>query len=73
MTTTQHLHVDEPGLVVLDIAAADEETARTVMDTLDRLWATSGAAPVRRVPGVPGVRVRLYADVRRRPAAGELS
>ncbi|MER7832139.1 DUF6207 family protein [Streptomyces sp. NPDC052644] len=66
----QHL---EDGLVVLDIAAADEETARTVTDTLDRLWATSGTATVRRVPGEPGVRARLYADVRRRPETGEPS
>ncbi|MFI6415807.1 DUF6207 family protein [Streptomyces sp. NPDC050585] len=66
----QHL---EDGLVVLDIAAADEETARTVTDALDRLWATSGTATVRRVPGEPGVRIRLYADVRRRPETGEPS
>ncbi|CAL9631637.1 DUF6207 family protein [Streptomyces sp. enrichment culture] len=71
MSTDQHPH--EPGLVVLDIAAADEATARTVTDTLDRLWATSGTAPVRRVPGEPGVRARLYADVRRRPEAPERS
>ncbi|MEU3823389.1 DUF6207 family protein [Streptomyces sp. NPDC030392] len=66
----QHL---EDGIVVSDLAAAGEKTALTVMDTLDRLWATSGTATVRRVPGEPGVRARLYADVRRRPETGEPS
>ncbi|MEU6213445.1 DUF6207 family protein [Streptomyces sp. NPDC047023] len=28
-------------------------------------WATSGVGPVRRDPGEPGVRARIYADVLR--------
>lgn len=63
-------HLAEPGLVVLDIAAADEETVQAVTDALDRLWATSGTASIQRVPGEPGVRARLHADVRRRPGHG---
>ncbi|MFE9446516.1 DUF6207 family protein [Streptomyces sp. NPDC006602] len=59
----------QPGLVILDITAADEATARAAMTELDRLWATSGIAVVRRVPGEPGVKARLYAHLRRRPAA----
>ncbi|MFJ7416345.1 DUF6207 family protein [Streptomyces sp. NPDC098077] len=35
-------HVSEPGLVVLDITAADEETALALMEELQQLWATSG-------------------------------
>ncbi|MGW0940154.1 DUF6207 family protein [Streptomyces sp. NPDC002666] len=58
-------HVLESGLVVLDITAADEDTAHTVMAVLDRHWATSGMAVVRRIPGAPGVRARIYADTRR--------
>ncbi|WNI34381.1 DUF6207 family protein [Streptomyces sp. ITFR-6] len=58
-------HVSEPGLVVLDIAAADEATALQAMQELGRLWATSGVVPVWRVPGEVGVRARLYADLRR--------
>lgn len=57
--------MSEPGLVVVDIAALDEETAGAVMSRLDDLWATSGIGRVRRVAGEPGVRARLYADIRR--------
>ncbi|WP_405691035.1 DUF6207 family protein [Streptomyces sp. NBC_00057] len=35
-------HITEPGLVVLDVTAADENTIRAVMDSLQRWWATSG-------------------------------
>ncbi|WP_331762017.1 DUF6207 family protein [Streptomyces anulatus] len=58
-------HVSEPGLVVLDITAADEETALALMDELQQLWATSGITEIRRDPAQPGVRARVYADVRR--------
>ncbi|MFE1409016.1 DUF6207 family protein [Streptomyces sp. NPDC058770] len=36
-------HIDEPGLVVLDIAAADEETAPAVVAGPEQWWAASGA------------------------------
>ncbi|MFJ8856781.1 DUF6207 family protein [Streptomyces sp. NPDC102437] len=58
-------HVAEPGLVVLDITAADEGTLCAVMEALQQRWATSGMTSVRRLPGEPGVRARVYADVRR--------
>lgn len=58
-------HIAEPGLVVLDITGADEDTVRAVMATLEGRWATSGIVPVRREPGEPGVRARIYADVLR--------
>ncbi|MEU9983596.1 DUF6207 family protein [Streptomyces sp. NPDC050856] len=44
-------HIAEPGLVVLDVIAADEGTVRAVMDGLQQLWATSGITPVWRTPG----------------------
>ncbi|MCA1223392.1 DUF6207 family protein [Streptomyces sp. 8L] len=59
-----HVHLTEPGLLVLDITALDEETARAAMRELEQLWRTSGVAPVRRVPGTAGVTARLYADLR---------
>jgi DsbC/DsbD-like thiol-disulfide interchange protein len=58
-------HVAEPGLVVLDVTAADEDTIRAVMDGLQQQWATSGVTPVWRTPGEAGVRARVYADIRR--------
>ncbi|MEV7447026.1 DUF6207 family protein [Streptomyces sp. NPDC091204] len=67
-------HIAEPGLVVLDVTGGDEDAVRAVMAALEGGgWATSGVDPVRRDPGEPGVRARVYADVtprrlrRRRP------
>lgn len=57
--------IPEPGLVVLDVTAHDEATAHAVMAVLEQTWATSGFTPVRREAGVPGVRARVYADIRR--------
>ncbi|MFJ2272456.1 DUF6207 family protein [Streptomyces sp. NPDC087228] len=62
-------HVSEPGLVVLDITAADEATAQAVMADLEQWWAISGIMPVQREPGTPGVKARVYADIRRRSPA----
>ncbi|WP_327372345.1 DUF6207 family protein [Streptomyces sp. NBC_01217] len=59
-------HITEPGLVVLDVAAADEDTIRAVMDSLQQRWATSGITPVWRAPGEAGVRAGVYADIRHR-------
>ncbi|MFJ6785883.1 DUF6207 family protein [Streptomyces yangpuensis] len=58
-------HIAEPGLVVLDITGGDEDTVRAVMTALEERWATSGIVPMRRDPGEPGVRARVYADVLR--------
>ncbi|MET9556759.1 DUF6207 family protein [Streptomyces sp. NPDC006645] len=57
--------IPEPGLVVLDVTAHDEATAHAVIAVLEQTWATSGITPVQRVPGVPGVRARVHADIRR--------
>ncbi|MFI8106662.1 DUF6207 family protein [Streptomyces sp. NPDC086023] len=50
------MHLAEPGLVVLTLAGADEETVLAAAAELERWWATSGTPKVRRVPGarLPG-------------------
>ncbi|MGW0564415.1 DUF6207 family protein [Streptomyces sp. NPDC003016] len=68
--STDAQHIAEPCLVVLDVTAADQDTARTVMETLQQHWATSGVTPVQRTPGQAGVKARVYADTRR-PNTGE--
>ncbi|MFI9586339.1 DUF6207 family protein [Streptomyces sp. NPDC052236] len=70
MDRVDEQHVSEPGLLVLDITAADEATVLAAMAELDRRWATSGTA-LRRVPGEPGVTALLYADLRRHPPAAQ--
>lgn len=64
-------HVSESGLLVLDITAADESTAAAALRELDRLWASSGANRVWRVPGEPGVKARLHVDLRHTGAGAE--
>ncbi|MBT2539666.1 hypothetical protein J7E99_02815 [Streptomyces sp. ISL-44] len=62
---TNEQHIAESGLVFMDVTAADEDTVLAVMETLQHQWATSGITPVRRELGELGVKVRVYADVRR--------
>ncbi|MCX5450256.1 DUF6207 family protein [Streptomyces nigrescens] len=62
-------HLREPGLVVIDVTAADEETAHQAAVELGGLWLSSGPSAPRRTPGQPGVTIRTYADLRRAPLA----
>lgn len=64
-------HISEPGLVVLDITATDEDTLRLTVAQLEVRWATSGLAPVRRIAGRPGVTSWVYAGIRRTGAQGK--
>jgi hypothetical protein len=57
-------HICQPGLVVLDVTAADETTARAVMASLEQWWAASGITPVRHEPGAPAAKARVHADIR---------
>ncbi|WSF21525.1 DUF6207 family protein [Streptomyces sp. NBC_01353] len=60
--------------MVFDSTAPDEDTIRSVMDTLQHQWATSGITPVSRTPGgAAGVTARVYADTRRCPCTDETS
>ncbi|AZP14747.1 hypothetical protein EJC51_47240 [Streptomyces aquilus] len=56
-------HLKEPGLAMVEIAAADTATALAVQATLAGRWATSVTNPYRE-PGEPGVRLTCYLDIR---------
>ncbi|MFE2159912.1 DUF6207 family protein [Streptomyces lydicus] len=46
-------HLREPGLVVIDITAADEETAHQAAAALGGLWLSSGPSAPSAHPGGP--------------------
>ncbi|KUN17671.1 hypothetical protein AQJ11_38115 [Streptomyces corchorusii] len=58
------VHVAEPGLAIVEVAACDDETAFAVQELLAGRWATATADTTTRAPGEPGVRLRCYLDVR---------
>ncbi|WP_231626836.1 DUF6207 family protein [Streptomyces apocyni] len=66
MDAVDEIHLSKPGLLVLEFAAADEDTARLALDQLDELWATNRPGRLWRVPGRAG---RALPPLRR-PAAG---
>ncbi|MEW2084236.1 DUF6207 family protein [Streptomyces sp. NPDC005283] len=49
----------------LTTTSHDGATALAVMSELDKWWATSDIGTLRRAPGQPGVKARVYADIRR--------
>ncbi|MEU7412398.1 DUF6207 family protein [Streptomyces sp. NPDC042638] len=51
---THEVHVSEPGLVVVDIAAADDQTAFAFQTVLASVWATTAVERTSRGPGQPG-------------------
>ncbi|SOD65149.1 hypothetical protein SAMN06272781_0012 [Streptomyces sp. 1222.2] len=64
MHPVNDVHVQEPGLAVVDITAADATTALALQEALAAQWATAIADRVMRDPGQPGVRLRCYLDLR---------
>ncbi|MFD7379418.1 DUF6207 family protein [Streptomyces mirabilis] len=60
MRTINDAHVEEPGLAVVEVAAADNETAFAVQELLAARWATATADRTTR----DGARLRCYLDVR---------
>nr|WP_168532112.1 DUF6207 family protein [Streptomyces sp. RPA4-2]QIY66475.1 hypothetical protein HEP85_39465 [Streptomyces sp. RPA4-2] len=60
------VHVSEPGLVVVDVAAADDQTAFAFQATLTGMWAATSVERATRDLGQPGVRLRCYLDMRQR-------
>jgi hypothetical protein len=72
MNPINETHVSEPGLVVVDVAAADDATALAFQQLLAARWATATAEHTTRNPGQPGVRLRCYLDLRQPTGAATL-
>ncbi|MFE7033983.1 DUF6207 family protein [Streptomyces sp. NPDC057621] len=60
-------HVAEPGLAVVEIAAADDATALAIQNLQATRWAMAAAERTTREPGDPGVRLRGFLDLRQEP------
>ncbi|MGW1728964.1 DUF6207 family protein [Streptomyces sp. NPDC002306] len=60
-------HVAEPGLAVVEVAAADDATAFAIQELLATQCAISAAERTTRHPGEPGVRLRCFLDLRQQP------
>ncbi|MFF2129773.1 DUF6207 family protein [Streptomyces olivochromogenes] len=69
MSAILDAHVAEPGLAVVEIAAADDATAFAIQDLLTERCAAAPADRTTRNPGEPGVRLRFFVDLRERPDA----
>lgn len=69
MKPINEAHVAEPGLAVVEVAAADEETAFAVQELLTARCAIAPADRMTREPGEPGVRLRCFLDLRQQPDA----
>jgi hypothetical protein len=64
MDPINEVDVRRPGLVVVDVAAADDATALAFQRLLADGWATSTAERTTRDVDQPGVRLRCYPDLR---------
>ncbi|MET8957765.1 DUF6207 family protein [Streptomyces sp. NPDC004533] len=57
-------HVAEPGLVVVDVAAADDDSIFAFQQALAGRWATATDDRTTGTPGEPGVRLCCYLGLR---------
>ncbi|MFE2971567.1 DUF6207 family protein [Streptomyces sp. NPDC059340] len=64
MRPIRDVHVSEPGLVVIDVAGFDDDTVFAFQAAIARTWGTSTAERTTRDAGQPGVRLRMYTDLR---------
>ncbi|MFD3621652.1 DUF6207 family protein [Streptomyces sp. NPDC058676] len=65
--------MSEPGLLVVDVAAADDATALAFQQLLADRWATATAEQTTRDAGQPGVRLRCYLDLRQQLTAAAVA
>ncbi|OSZ59860.1 hypothetical protein OQI_13920 [Streptomyces pharetrae CZA14] len=64
MRQINEAHVAAPGLAVVEVAAADDETAFAIRELLAARCAIALADRTTREPGEPGVRLRCFLDLR---------
>lgn len=64
MDPINEVYVRRPGLVGVDVAADDDDTALAFQQLLAERWATATAERTTRDAGEPGVRLRCYLDLR---------
>jgi hypothetical protein len=57
-------HLSEPGLLVIDVAGFDDDAVLAFQAAIARTWGTSTAERTTRDAGQPGVRLRMYTDLR---------
>ncbi|CAM5408130.1 hypothetical protein SALBM311S_04488 [Streptomyces alboniger] len=69
MKQINDVDVAVPGLAVLEVAAADDETSFVVQELLAARCAIAPAERTTREPGEPGVRLRFFLDPRQEPDA----
>ncbi|CAM5325729.1 DUF6207 family protein [Streptomyces chartreusis] len=67
MKPINEVHLAEPGLAVVEIAAADDATAFAVQELLAGRCTVAQADRTTRDPGEPGVRLRCFLDLRQAP------
>ncbi|WP_405535192.1 DUF6207 family protein [Streptomyces sp. NBC_00075] len=63
MRQINEAHVAVPGLAVVEVAAADDETAFAIQELLAARCAVAPADRTTRDPGEPGVRLRFFLDL----------
>ncbi|MGA5253314.1 DUF6207 family protein [Streptomyces pseudogriseolus] len=73
MKPINEAHVAQPGLAVVEVAAADDDTAFAVQELLATRWAIALADRTTHDPGEPGVRLRCFLDLRQPPDTRQTS
>ncbi|MFK0112564.1 DUF6207 family protein [Streptomyces sp. NPDC091217] len=63
MREISEAHVALPGLAVVEVAAADDETAFAIQELLAARCAVAPADRTTRDPGEPGVRLRFFLNL----------
>jgi hypothetical protein len=60
----QAVNLSEPGLLVIDVAGFDDATVLAFQAVIARTGGTAPAECTTRDAGQPGVRLRMYTDLR---------